>query len=152
MFELAPGVGTSNLETRHGRATRGSLLKAADSKGKQELAKEEKARELFLKAVEEEQNGALYEAIKFYRRAMQLVPDIEFKITYTRPPDGDGVGNSYIEDNDDDDDDDSKMADLLSYFQQQLSFQESVLKLCQPELESSQTHISETLKYGVWPA
>lgn len=42
MFELAPGVGTGNLETRHGRATRGSLLKAADSKGKQELAKEEK--------------------------------------------------------------------------------------------------------------
>lgn len=34
------------------------------------------------------------------------------------------------------------MADLLSYFQQQLTFQESVLKLCQPELESSQTHIS----------
>uniref|UniRef100_UPI002953C96E F-box only protein 9 n=1 Tax=Panthera onca TaxID=9690 RepID=UPI002953C96E len=96
------------------------------------------ARELFLKAVEEEQNGALYEAIKFYRRAMQLVPDIEFKITYTRSPDGDGVGNSYMEDNDDD----SKMADLLSCFQQQLTFQESVLKLCQPELESSQTHIS----------
>ena len=41
-----------------------------------------------------------------------------------------------------DTDDDSKMADLLSYFQQQLTFQESVLKLCQPELESSQTHIS----------
>nr|XP_012421428.1 PREDICTED: LOW QUALITY PROTEIN: F-box only protein 9 [Odobenus rosmarus divergens] len=95
------------------------------------------ARELFLKAVEEEQNGALYEAIKFYRRAMQLVPDIEFKITYTRSPDGDGVGNSYMEDNDD-----SKMADLLSCFQQQLTFQESMLKLCQPELESSQTHIS----------
>ncbi|KAG8512096.1 LOW QUALITY PROTEIN: F-box only protein 9 [Galemys pyrenaicus] len=144
MFELAPGAGSSNLETRPSRAARGSLLKATDSKGKQELAKEEKlsimgiARELFLKAVEEEQNGALYEAIKFYRRAMQLVPDIEFKITYTRSPDGDGVGNSYMEDNDDD----SKMADLLSYFQQQLTFQESVLKLCQPELESSQTHIS----------
>uniref|UniRef100_A0A8C6EMB1 F-box only protein n=1 Tax=Marmota marmota marmota TaxID=9994 RepID=A0A8C6EMB1_MARMA len=138
MFELAPGVGSSSLETRPCKATRGSLLKAAaDTKGKQELAKEEKLK-LFLKAVEEEQNGALYEAIKFYRRAMQLVPDIEFKITYTRSPDGDGVGNSYIEDNDDD----SKMADLLSYFQQQLTFQESVLKLCQPELESSQTHIS----------
>ncbi|XP_074189183.1 F-box only protein 9 isoform X4 [Rhinolophus sinicus] len=138
MFELAPGVGSSNLETRSCRAARGSFLKAGETKGKQELAKEEKARELFLKAVEEEQNGALYEAIKFYRRAMQLVPDIEFKITYTRSPDGDGVGNSYIEDNDDD----SKMADLLSYFQQQLTFQESLLKLCQPELESSQTHIS----------
>ncbi|XP_040839489.1 F-box only protein 9 isoform X2 [Ochotona curzoniae] len=139
MFELAPGVGTSSLETRPCRTARGSQLKAAaDTKGKQELAKEEEARELFLKAVEEERNGALYEAIKFYRRAMQLVPDIEFKITYSRSPDGDGVGNSYIEDNDDD----GKMEDLLSYFQQQLTFQESVLKLCQPELESSQTHIS----------
>ncbi|KAM5326017.1 F-box only protein 9 isoform 3-T3 [Glossophaga mutica] len=139
MFELAPGVSSGNLETRSCRAgARGSFLKAVDTKGKQEMAKEEKARELFLKAVEEEQNGALYEAIKFYRRAMQLVPDIEFKITYTRSPDGDGVGNSYIEDNDDD----SKMADLLSYFQQQLTVQESLLKLCQPELESSQAHIS----------
>uniref|UniRef100_A0A2K6EPT3 F-box only protein n=1 Tax=Propithecus coquereli TaxID=379532 RepID=A0A2K6EPT3_PROCO len=127
MFELGPGVGSSKLENRPCRAARGSLLKAAaDTKGKQEQAKEEKLT-LFLLL-----------AIKFYRRAMQLVPDIEFKITYTRSPDGDGVGNSYIEDNDDD----SKMADLLSYFQQQLTFQESVLKLCQPELESSQTHIS----------
>ncbi|OWK13356.1 FBXO9 [Cervus elaphus hippelaphus] len=112
MFELAPGGGSGNLESRPCRAARGSLQRAADTRGKQELAKEEKA--------------------------MQLVPDIEFKITYTRSPDGDGVGNSYIEDTDDD----SKMADLLSYFQQQLTFQESVLKLCQPELESSQTHIS----------
>uniref|UniRef100_A0A8C6QVZ7 F-box protein 9 n=1 Tax=Nannospalax galili TaxID=1026970 RepID=A0A8C6QVZ7_NANGA len=143
MFELAPGVGSSSLETRPCRAGRGPILKAAaDTKGIQELA-----RELFLKAVEEEQNGALYEAIKFYRRAMQLVPDIEFKITYTRSPDGDGVGNSYIEDNDDD----NQMADLLSYFQQQLTFQESVLKLCQPELESSQTHISGLSSYeGFW--
>ncbi|PIO29256.1 hypothetical protein AB205_0189600 [Aquarana catesbeiana] len=39
--------------------------------------------------------------------------------------------------------DDSKMADLLAYFQQQLSFQESALKLCQPEYDATQTHISE---------
>ncbi|XP_050806761.1 F-box only protein 9 isoform X2 [Gopherus flavomarginatus] len=96
------------------------------------------ARELFLKAVEQEQNGALYEAIKFYRLAMQLVPDIEFKITYTWSPEGDGVGKSYIEDGDDD----GKMADLLSYFQQQLALQESSVKLCQPDLDVSQTHIS----------
>lgn len=42
MFELAPGVGSSNSETRSCRAARGSFLKAADTKGKQELAKEEK--------------------------------------------------------------------------------------------------------------
>ncbi|XP_039196940.1 F-box only protein 9-like isoform X2 [Crotalus tigris] len=104
-----------------------------DSSGEANL----EARELFLKAVEQEQNGALYEAIKFYRLAMQLVPDIEFKITYTRSPEGDSIGKSYIEDNEDD----SKMADLLSYFQQ-LTLQESSIKLCQPELDLSQTHIS----------
>lgn len=36
----------------------------------------------------------LLAAIKFYRMAMQLVPDIEFKINYSRPPDADrGGGN-----------------------------------------------------------
>ncbi|XP_015279470.1 PREDICTED: F-box only protein 9 isoform X2 [Gekko japonicus] len=139
MFELTPGVGSAGLETRPWRASaRGPSVKAIDAKEKQELAKEEKARELFLKAVEQEQNGALYEAIKFYRLAMQLVPDIEFKIAYTRSPDGDGVGKNYIDDNEDD----SKMADLLSYFQQQFTLQESSIKLCQPELDVNQTHIS----------
>lgn len=33
---------------------------------------------------------SLLAAIKFYRMAMQLVPDIEFKINYGRP-DGDRV-------------------------------------------------------------
>lgn len=38
------------------------------------------ATELFNKAVEMEQSGQLYEAIQFYRRAMTLVPDIEFRV------------------------------------------------------------------------
>lgn len=38
------------------------------------------AKVLFLKGVEHEQSGKLYEAIQFYRRAVQLVPDIEFKL------------------------------------------------------------------------
>uniref|UniRef100_A0A8C9G084 F-box only protein 9 n=1 Tax=Pavo cristatus TaxID=9049 RepID=A0A8C9G084_PAVCR len=137
MFELAPGVSSSGLEPLPCRtSSRGPGVKSIDTRGKQEIAKEEKAKELFLKAVEEEQNGALYEAIKFYRLAMQLVPDIEFKIAYTRSPDGDGVGN--VEDNEED----GKMADLLSDFQQQLTLQESSVKLCQPELDVNQTHIS----------
>ncbi|NWT19958.1 FBX9 protein, partial [Vireo altiloquus] len=139
MFELAPGVSSSGLEPLPCRASsRGPGLKSVDARGKQEIAKEEKAKELFLKAVEEERNGALYEAIKFYRLAMQLVPDIEFKITYTRSPDSDGVGKRCVEDNKEDD----KMADLLTDFQQQLTLQESSVKLCQPEVDVSQTHIS----------
>jgi F-box protein 9 len=35
---------------------------------------------LFLKGAENEQNGKLYEAIQFYRRAVQLVPDVEFRL------------------------------------------------------------------------
>lgn len=35
---------------------------------------------MFLKGVEMEKSGKLYEAIQFYRRAVQLVPDIEFKL------------------------------------------------------------------------
>lgn len=35
---------------------------------------------------------SLLAAIKFYRMAMQLVPDIEFKINYSRPPDADRGG------------------------------------------------------------
>ncbi|XP_053566356.1 F-box only protein 9 [Bombina bombina] len=140
MSELAPGMSSGGAENRvHKALTRGLVGKTTDLKAKQDLAKEEKARELFLKATEQEQNGALYEAIKFYRRAIQLVPDIEFKINYNWSPDGEGVVKSFSMD---DANDDSKMADLLSYFQQQLTFQDHSLKLCQPEYEPSQTHIS----------
>ncbi|XP_018117161.1 F-box protein 9 L homeolog isoform X4 [Xenopus laevis] len=91
MSELTPGLSSGGLENRPiNAAARGSVGKVSETRAKQELAKEEKAKELFLKAAEEEQNGALYEAIKFYRQAMQLVPDIEFKINYTWSPDGDG--------------------------------------------------------------
>lgn len=41
---------------------------------------EEQARKLFLKGVEMERSGKLYEAIQFYRRAVQIVPDIEFRL------------------------------------------------------------------------
>uniref|UniRef100_A0A672K6I9 F-box only protein n=1 Tax=Sinocyclocheilus grahami TaxID=75366 RepID=A0A672K6I9_SINGR len=107
-----------------------SVPKAADLKRRQEIAKEEKARELFLKAVEEEQSGAVYEAIKYYKSAMQLVPDIEFKINYR--------GNSYLEDNEND----RKIDDLLTYFQQQLTLCDGTMKLCEPETDTTQLHIS----------
>lgn len=34
----------------------------------------------------------LLAAIKYYRMSMQLVPDIEFKVNYSRTPDGERVG------------------------------------------------------------
>ena len=45
----------------------------------QEASIEEKARNYFLEGVEHEQNGELFEAIQKYRKAINLVPDIEFK-------------------------------------------------------------------------
>lgn len=38
--------------------------------------------------------SSLFAAIKFYRLAMQIVPDIEFKINYSRPVDADRVGGN----------------------------------------------------------
>uniref|UniRef100_A0A4W3JBG2 F-box only protein n=1 Tax=Callorhinchus milii TaxID=7868 RepID=A0A4W3JBG2_CALMI len=139
MSELNPSAGSHGSDIEPGKVSiRGLSSKSSDTKGKQEIAREEKAKELFLKAVEQEQNGAVYEAIKYYRRAMQLVPDIEFKITYTRTPESDGSGKAYKEDKGKA----SEITDLLPYFQQQLTLQDSPLKICQPEFEVNQMHIS----------
>lgn len=45
-----------------------------------EKSEEEQAKSLFLQGVELERKGKCFEAIKSYKRAIQLVPDIEFKI------------------------------------------------------------------------
>ncbi|XP_047206775.1 F-box only protein 9 [Girardinichthys multiradiatus] len=127
MSELKPSSGAGDR-----------LQRARGVKRTQDVAREEKATELFLRAVQEEQNGAVYEAIKFYRMAMQLVPDIEFKINYSRPPDADRGGGNYMEDSDAD----GEIEDLLAYFEQQLTLESSFPKICTLELEVTQTHIS----------
>lgn len=47
---------------------------------KLEQDKHKKARELFQEGVNLEQNGNLYDAIRFYKKAVQLVPDIEKEV------------------------------------------------------------------------
>ncbi|XP_019952532.2 F-box only protein 9 isoform X2 [Paralichthys olivaceus] len=126
-------------ELKPNSAASDRLLRAKGLRRSQEIAQEEKATELFLRAVQEEQNGAVYEAIKFYRMAMQLVPDIEFKINYSRPLDADLVGGNYMEDSDVEGD----IEDLLSYFEQQFTLESSFPKICTPELETTQMHISD---------
>ena len=42
-----------------------------------------------MEGVEHEQNGELFEAIQKYRKAVNLVPDIEFKVEQERRRDGD---------------------------------------------------------------
>lgn len=48
--------------------------------GEQYEDNETKAKRLFVKGIEMERAGKLYEAIQFYRKAVQIVPDIEFKL------------------------------------------------------------------------
>lgn len=141
MSEITPSLGAACAEIGSARLQkRGLTQRAVDSRVKQEMmAREEKARKLFLRAVEQEQNGAVYEAIKYYRRAMQLVPDIEFKINYSRTPDADGLGKTYLEDINKD----CEVADLVDCFQQQITMQDCTLKVCQPEFETTQTHVSD---------
>nr|XP_006010668.1 PREDICTED: F-box only protein 9 isoform X4 [Latimeria chalumnae] len=64
MSELTPAMGSIGAETGLLKGfKRGPASKFIDAKRKQELAREEKARELFLRAVDQEQNGAVYEAL-----------------------------------------------------------------------------------------
>ncbi|KAM9847846.1 F-box only protein 9 isoform 2-T2 [Aulostomus maculatus] len=129
MSELKPSSGASGMSNR--------LLRAAGLKRTPEVALEEKATELFLRAVQEEESGAVYEAIKFYRMAMQLVPDIESKINYNRPESDRAEGNYGGES-----DVDGEIEDLVAYFEQQLTLENSLQKICSPELERTQMHIS----------
>lgn len=50
-----------------------------------EPSDEDEARYLFLQGVAAERSGRLYNAIQYYRKAVQLVPDIEFKIDEYKP-------------------------------------------------------------------
>ncbi|CAL4106033.1 unnamed protein product, partial [Meganyctiphanes norvegica] len=117
------------------------------------------ASELFNKGVALEQSGRLYEAIQFYRRAMTLVPDIEFRVhcrnNLERRDDHRGsltdatnvevspqqnvVENEDDDEDDDDDDDDDDMSDLISRFTRLTSGSAAV---CDKKYEQEATHIS----------
>lgn len=68
-----------------------SVVDEAANTNEQELnyeqpkTNEEKAKYLFDKAVQLEQQGRHFDAIKFYRMAMQLDADIEFKLASSKP-------------------------------------------------------------------
>ncbi|CAD0200233.1 unnamed protein product [Chrysodeixis includens] len=57
------------------------LRPAAQKPAEEEpLTDEDKAKQLFLNAVELERGGKLYEAIQKYKRAMQILPDVETRL------------------------------------------------------------------------
>ncbi|XP_043491109.1 F-box only protein 9 [Polistes fuscatus] len=113
---------------------------------------ENKAKNLFLKGVEHEQNGKLYEAIQFYKRAVQLVPDIEFRLydstkikTRERFESDDSLGSiendaQNADNNDEDEEEEDKdERDLFVKLSRIINRNQCV---CFPQFEQSTTHIS----------
>ncbi|GAB6028274.1 hypothetical protein CHUAL_002454 [Chamberlinius hualienensis] len=114
---------------------------------------EEKARELYFQGAEAERKNHLCDAIYYYRRAIQLDPDIEFKVAgcLSQPKKKDDDEDSYFDeylhmDRDeymelagDDEDEDFEMDDLLVRFTKLCN---KSSKICQPLYEQSIFHIS----------
>jgi len=65
------------------RELESSQQNSAEKKEQQEIDTHKRAREYFEEGVKMEQNGNLYDAIKFYKKAVQLVPDIEREVYNT---------------------------------------------------------------------
>lgn len=94
---------------------------------------EEEAKVYFTKGMQAENDGDLYGAILYYRRAMQLVPDIESKMDFfqQRP--------SRERQDSESSTDDSVDEDLVRHFQG-ISIDDS--GVCQPKFEQRAVHIS----------
>ncbi|KAG7174358.1 F-box only protein 9-like [Homarus americanus] len=102
-----------------------------------------KATELFNKAVELEQSGQLYEAIQFYRRAMTLVPDIEFRVHRRNVLErNEGYRGTAVESEDsatEDDLDEEELQDLVMRFQMLMAPTQA---MCVPQFDQEAPHIS----------
>ena len=100
-----------------------------------------KAKTYFLNGVEMEKNGKLYEAIQFYRRAVQLVPDIESRIDNVPrnkplqehiPEDENSDKEEYNESDDEDEDEEIKDGELQQRIQKKFS---KMSAICSPKQE-----------------
>lgn len=103
----------------------------------QEVSREEQAKSLFLEGVSLEKKGKCFDAIKCYRRAIQLDPDIEFRAYRELSADkSNKVAERKLNENastsskltDDDD-----LDDLIECFQRDLSTSD---RLCEPSYGS----------------
>lgn len=109
------------------------------------ISDEEKAKQLFLCAVELERSGKLYEAIQNYKRSMQILPDVETRL-YDElrgdTPEEESETEEVVQvDNlhPSDDEDAVEGEDLLSRLQRILA-RKGVL--CEPEFATKGAHIS----------
>lgn len=75
--DTVAGSGSSNNRSNSSPVSGKHRL---DSSNKEHYSDEQQARALFLQGSELERDGKVFEAMRLYRRAVQLVPDIESKI------------------------------------------------------------------------
>ncbi|XP_012215867.1 F-box only protein 9 isoform X1 [Linepithema humile] len=115
-----------------------------------EASIESKAKNLFLKGIEHEQSRKFYEAIQFYKRAVQLVPDIEVRLyestkakardKYDADDSLDTLDNDLSANNDNENynEADEEETDLFL----KLSKIVNPNRVCYPKFEQSTTHLS----------
>ncbi|XP_070171801.1 F-box only protein 9 isoform X3 [Polyergus mexicanus] len=116
-----------------------------------EASIENRAKNLFLKGIEHEQSRKFYEAIQFYKRAVQLVPDIEVRLyesTKAKTRDRfdaddslDTLNNDFSTSNDSENYNgaDEEETDLFLKLSKIVNCNQCV---CFPKFEQSTTHIS----------
>lgn len=109
------------------------------------LTEEDKAKQLFREGVDLERRGKLYEAIQHYKRAMQILPDVETRLYESAEPrdmpeeESETEEVVRVETEADDDEDFIEGEDLLTRLQR-LQAKKGVL--CEPEVAIRGTHIS----------
>ncbi|XP_064488633.1 F-box only protein 9-like [Ornithodoros turicata] len=102
----------------------------------------ERAKQMYIKGAVAEKSGHVYEAISFYRRAVQLVPDIEFRLA-------DSCFWSFTDDESEDSDignkseDETGVDDSSLPLYQRIKLQHSSASTCQVASEQKATHISD---------
>ncbi|KAJ8718841.1 hypothetical protein PYW07_016397 [Mythimna separata] len=145
---MIQGAFLTNFEV-FSTTTRAKPLVVASQK--QQLAEpaseEEKAKQLFLNAVELERGGKLYEAIQHYKRAMQILPDVETRLydellSSDSPEEEESEAEEVVRPDNahpSDDEDAVEGEDLLMRLQRILA-RRGVL--CEPEHQAKGAHIS----------
>ncbi|KAF7282466.1 F-box only protein 9 [Rhynchophorus ferrugineus] len=134
-------------ELRSQPVVRSISKKVDNSTSLNEDSDEVKARALFLQGIDMEKSGKLYEAIQYYRKAVQIVPDIESKLDYRPKHNINEIPPETIEENQETDDsnDDSDDNEIIEEKQLLPRIQRKVSKmrfLCTPKFEQTSTHIS----------
>ncbi|XP_029841796.3 F-box only protein 9 isoform X2 [Ixodes scapularis] len=76
-----PSNNQSGVDNADSAAEEGEDEEASSHNSEKELRLFEKAKQLYLKGVLAERSGRMYDAISYYRQALQKVPDIEFRLT-----------------------------------------------------------------------